>query len=574
MRIRIILYCFVLLAHCISWADDTNSAEINNFVFSVNSNVPEANENIINSLKNYFSRFEKVNEKKIRDILGDSKSSVRHALEPYGYFSPNIQLKYYKSNKKYNLIYSVNGGNIATVTGVEIALPESIIKKAKLNKELKLLYDLNHKPYDGVALAEIKFNLLEKIRHCGYPFVDFNQAMMQFSNPTKVVLKLGLHLNKYYTFGLVTIKGNKSLDPKFIRRFADFKQGDPFDSVKVHKFQKDLMNTGYFNEVSVHPINWGQDSREVHLTVDVQDTKKWHSSYTVGYDDIYHLGGSVAYQVKPFNKAGHSLEFLLRASTNKFLQFQTNYLVPSLKPLERFYVFTSQVLTQDLSQGKADSALLAFAIHQKFKDLLLVPSLNMFIEDSMPDDKSEYTTEMLYPQLNISYKVKDPYPWINKLAIDGSGMISEKSIMSGISMNRLTLRGECVVPLSDLFRIRLWGTLGMLSSSDLDDVPLSMYFYTGGPESVRGYSYNTMGPGRYEKNVSFELQYPITDLFETFVFLDQGMASDHWHVSMDAGTGLGVALNFRLVGLKLSLARALDGDEDPFKIQFSVQSTG
>ena len=41
---------------------------------------------------------------------------------------------------------------------------------------------------------------------------------------------------------------------------------------------------------------------------------------------------------------------------------------------------------------------------------------------------------------------------------------------------------------------------------------------------------------------------------------------------MKSSIGLGVALNFKIVALKFSLARGLDEEADPYKFQFTVKT--
>ena len=555
-----------------SYVHATTEFVVNNFHIQMNSDYKKINQNVANGLKNYFSRYENIGKENLSNIILDSKNNIRKSLEVYGYFSPEIKLTYKTMNQQVYVLYDINKGQQVITSGLDVSIPDEVIKKAKLKKDLKALYELNNKPYDGIALIQIKDNILDKIREHGYPFAEFNEATMTFINPIKIVLKFRLNLNKYYTFGNMTIENSKNLKEAFIKSYASFKPGDDYDAVLLGKFQKDLISSGFFDQVNVHPVNWSEQAQSVPIIVNVVDAKPWLRSYAVGYDDKYHLGASVGYQVKPYNPWGHSLEFFLRLATNDYIQLKANYIMPSKNPLVRTYFFSSQIITQNLVVGEAESGLLTFAVQQRFKDWLVIPGLNVFVEHSMPNNDSNYTTELIYPQLNVIYKDYNRYPWLKRFMFGSSIMATSDDVLSGISMSRVVLKSEALFPVTDKLDFQLSGNFGALSSSSLDDVPLSLKFYAGGPDSIRGYSYNEFGPGKYEKNLSYELQYSLSDLFQPFVFVDQGHASDKWDDKMKSSVGLGVALNFKIVALKFSLARGLDEEADPYKFQFTVKT--
>ncbi|MEE2769745.1 MAG: BamA/TamA family outer membrane protein [Pseudomonadota bacterium] len=568
-KYRIIILVFLLsVNHVIA----TTEFIINRYHISLNSNLKEANTNVINGLKNYFSRYDKLSQTMLDSVVDDSQDNIRKSLEVFGFFSPSIKYHYKQSNGKIFISYDIKKGQQVIVNGLDITISDQIIKKAGLQKDLKALHALNNKPYDGIELSNIKDNILEKVRRNGYPFAEFNEAAMSFINPIKIVLKFKLNLNKYYSFGDITIVDSKNLKDSFIKSYANFKKGDDYDTLLIGQFQKDLISSGFFDQVNVYPINWLDQTTEVPITVSVVDAKPWSRSYSIGYDDKYHIGGSVGYQVKPYNSRGHILEFFLRLATNDYIQLKTNYIVPSARPLERIYLYSSQIITQNLNVGEAESGLLTAALQQKYKDWLVIPGINMFIEHSMPNNESNYTTKLIYPQLNLLYKVKNPYAWLDRFQFSTSAIATDKGAFSGISLSRGTIKSEALFPVADRLNFLLTGGVGALSSSSLDDVPLSLKFYAGGPDSIRGYAFNEFGPGKYEKNLSYELQYSLSSLVEPFCFIDQGSASDKWDDKMKSSIGIGIMFNFKVVGLKFSLARGLDEEADPYKIQFSVQS--
>lgn len=572
MSMANIKYLIWMLAALFCICHASNTYYMNGVQFRIDSDLRESDKNVANGLKNYFARYDIIKTQKASIIIKDSEQIIKKSMEIYGYFSPLIKTKYTFVNGTLTIDYLIRKRAQVYVTGVDISIPNEIIQKAGIKKDVKTIYKMMNQPYDGVTLAAKKANILDQVRKIGYPFAQFNLADISFSNPTKVNIALKLNLNKHFRFGAMTVKNNHTLSDDFVKRFAMFKAGDDFNTVLLNQFQKDLVSSGFFDEVTVKYINWSNQSSIVPIMVDVKDAKPWMRNYTIGYDDKYHFGGSVRYQIKPINPLGHTLELFLRLATNDYVQLKTNYIIPGYRPLQRYYTFSAQVLTQDLNSGEVENSLLTASMNQVFDYITVIPSINAFIEKSTPNGQSSYTTKLIYPQLNLAFKILKPYDWLKRLYLYTGIMITGENDLSDVSMQRVNLGGDAVFPVAEKINLKLSGEFGALSSDQMSEVPLSMKFYAGGPDSIRGYSFNEFGPGKYKKNLSYELQYAMSNLIEPFVFVDHGNASDRWDDKMKTGIGLGVMFNFQVVGLKFSLAHGLDDGADPFKIQFTVQS--
>lgn len=561
-----------LLFHQDAIAD--KNFQIKNIHVQLNAQVDEACLNNVRArLKNFFTKQYLQDASTFESTINKSISSIQVAMEPYGYFSTHIISKKRKiGTNQWQVIYDITPGERVFVSGMSLKIPEEIIKQTNIYHEVSALLALNNQYYDGIALKAYKDKILEKLQQFGYPFATFNEAYMKFVAPNKVVISLQLALNHRYHFGDIAIKHNDGLNDAFVRRYSQFKPGDPYNVIKVNDFQKSLTDSGYFDEVMVDPANWNQKNNAVPVVVDVVNRKPTQTSYAIGYDDRYHVGGTINYQIKPLNADGHAFESMVRLYSQKFIQVQTNYLIPSHDPLRNFYVLSGQILTQDLAESKARNIRLSASSNWFLNHWRIFPSINLLLEDSEPIGQPKYTTHLVFPELNVFYTLKEPVKWIKRLQLELSGMATAKSFLSDITMNKVILRGETLVPLNRFMNFRLAGSAGNISSPTLDNVPLTLQFYAGGPYSLRGYAYNSIGPGRYAKNISYELQFPITDLWGTLAFIDTGVASNHWSEKMKRGIGVGVSMDLKVVGLQVSVARPLDDENEDFKIQFLVQS--
>jgi translocation and assembly module TamA len=119
-----------------------------------------------------------------------------------------------------------------------------------------------------------------------------------------------------------------------------------------------------------------------------------------------------------------------------------------------------------------------------------------------------------------------------------------------------------------------------LLSDPLSDLPPSLRFFAGGDQSVRGYSYQSLGPsdaagqvvgGKHLFTGSVEIERALFSDWGVSVFYDAGNAFDSFTgVRLFEGTGVGVHYYTPVGALNLSVARQIGVDDPGFRIHFTV----
>jgi len=152
---------------------------------------------------------------------------------------------------------------------------------------------------------------------------------------------------------------------------------------------------------------------------------------------------------------------------------------------------------------------------------------------------------------------------------------SDKELLQLIS------EGSYLLPLPWRLSLHMRARAGITVFSDpLSDLPPSLRFFAGGDQSVRGYTYQSLGPrdvtgrvvgGKHLLAGSAEL---VRDIFKDWgvsAFYDAGNAFDSFAVvHLFQGAGIGLHYYTPVGALNLSLARQV-GVEDPnFHIHFTV----
>ena len=93
--------------------------------------------------------------------------------------------------------------------------------------------------------------------------------------------------------------------------------------------------------------------------------------------------------------------------------------------------------------------------------------------------------------------------------------------------------GLTVLPVKTLPLIYLSSessTNSTFDNTDFSCAPIIVlkYFglFTGGPDTLRGYRFFSIGPGKYLKTFNYELQFPVRPFWSFIVFQDRGVAAD------------------------------------------------
>jgi len=149
------------------------------------------------------------------------------------------------------------------------------------------------------------------------------------------------------------------------------------------------------------------------------------------------------------------------------------------------------------------------------------------------------------------------------------------------SLVQILAEGSYLVPLRWRLALHTRAQAGVsLLSDPLSDIPPSLRFFAGGDQSVRGYSYKSLGPrdasgkvvgGKQLLTSSIELERALFRDWGVSLFYDAGNAFNSFSaVSLFQGAGVGLHYYTSVGALNLSVARQLGVDNPSFHIHFTV----
>jgi translocation and assembly module TamA len=384
-----------------------------------------------------------------------------------------------------------------------------------------------------------------------------------------------------YSFGATRIRGAPDYPDSFLRRYLTYSDGQDFSSAQLGESQRSFTNSERFKEVIITPER--QDAKGYKIPVTVQLQERPHISLRpgIGYGTDTGARFTVHYRDLNMLNRGHELNSSLFVS-ERLKGLVTGYTLPGSTDIrnsttlqlnlqqEDTTTYTSRLLALELDRNRSfgEGRMGTAYIRAQYEDY------------SVGGDES--TSRLLLPGLRFSNSYHDnlmrPIRGF-RYAFDLHG--TDQVLGSDASLLQLLAEGKYIWPLPWRLSLQTRAKAGLTLTNDpIADIPPSLRFFTGGAQSVRGYSYQSLGPrdasgkvvgGKQLFTTGIELERALFSDWGVSVFYDAGNAFTSFSdFSLYQGTGIGLHYYTSLGALNLSLAEPLGVDNPSLHIHFTV----
>lgn len=513
---------------------------------------------------------------------------IREAVQPYGYYLAEISPA--QSDSPSSLVYKIELNEPVRIKQLSLTLMGTDKQKLAFNDWVK-----NYSLQEGQRLEQAKYEvekktLLAQALRLGYfdakltqSSITIDKSRTQASIVMKFVSGNQYSISKIQTNwafdGEASDDAKRHINESLIQTFVTVKVGEPFDSDELVKTQRSLLTTPYFSSVSVQAGEL--NSTDTTLPINITLTPKKRNAYSaeVGVGTDTGVRGGFGYENRRVNSRGHNLSARLGASQIRRSAI-VNYQIPrtgSIKDSLNFFLVLEE---QEGDLRRFESVKLGTEYLKDWNGALLKLGLTAsretfprVLDDGLSEDQ---TTDLLVPRFSWERtKLDDLYSptrgWSASLAVRGAS----EDFASDVDLAQIIFDSKMLTPLGTgrvKLRLKLAGSLINESST----LPESLGFLAGGDDSIRGYSFESIGVDNngeisVAKNLivgSVEYERPIKNGISWATFFDIGDAFDD---SPDYQHGAGVGLRWRLPfgAMRLDVASALDEEGDPLRLHFS-----
>jgi translocation and assembly module TamA len=495
---------------------------------------------------------------------------IKDALQPYGYFAVQVMVRLIKKQSDWYAYYTIKLGPAVKITKLDFTISgdganDPAFKRVIANFPLHVGQKLNIELYNlaNRTLFDTAFNN-------GYLDAIFAKKSIVIDVPHQQAL-ITLHFvtGPQYFFGATAF--NSSIFGKdFLKRFLPYNSGEVYSSAKVDKLRDALTNSRLFSSVDVRPRLEGKHDLTIPVDVAVEPRKGKQYSFGLGYGTDTGVRGLVGLEIRHIGSNGSSFKSTARVSGPKS-NIEAHYLIPGLNPVTDQYDISAVAENQNLDLGHGTMAQLACAYMTNINDWQQVLKLSLHQEYYKLTDSPKNNSFLVLPSINwLRTTADDPIIPNSGYSINFSVQGAARALLSSATFLQTKVDAKYVHPLGNSFQIALRATLGYTFINSIEEVPLSLQYFAGGTQSVRGYGYESIGPGHNIFVGSAELRYRVLNNWYAIGFIDAGDVSGKFIPDLKKGEGVGVMWRSPVGLASLTYAKAVDLPGHPGRVQFSI----
>jgi outer membrane protein assembly complex protein YaeT len=439
-------------------------------------------------------------------------------------------------------------------------------------------------------------SLVTVYRQNGYPHPDVERHAVVQTGPRLAQAWYHIEPNARAIFGRTTVAGLHKVGRRIVLRELDYRAGQRFDVRKIEKSRTAILNLNLFSAVEFNVGGDPRTSRVVPITITVQEKSQHSLNLALGYNTETLLNAQIAWN--SYDLFGDGRQLLV---TGTYSEITTALEAKLIQP--HFFSRDSKlILDAALAQESYQTYMLNASRFDPHVDYIFSPSLTGslgyrleylkfnhvnpttiqaiggFRRDGIlsgPDANLIFndTTDLLNPQSGQILSVS------SNLSDHALGADYRYWRTSAEARKYQRLGGKTILAM------RLKAGLEDTLDGDIDGVPLSERFYSGGEGSVRGYGLRRIGPlslnndplgGLSLIETSIELRRPLVWKLAGAAFFDCGQVSVHsFDIPVDAlqcgyGPAVSLATPVGPARVDLGFPTKTPFGDDNYQLYFSI----
>lgn len=508
------------------------------------------------------------------------------ALEPLGYYSPEVTSRLERNGNVVKIILNIKLGPAVSVRQKDVSVEGAASKDRVIGFWLEGFEPNVGDPFKHGLYEENKAQINQALFDRGY-FDQQNTRHEVRVTRAEQAADVNLHWQSgiRYRYGPVRFEGNH-LRTGLLDKLINFEQGKPYSQPQINRLQESLTKLDYFNAVEIVPDLEHKQDGEVPIVVTLSQGKRTSQSASIRFGSKTGLGVEYGLQQRWINDRGHKLDFTTGFAQNE-QGLTALYRIPAFAWLDGWYGLGLTARNENYEASNSRYAELFVNRSGQIRSWDLLASVNVrrerfdeFIPDNNQSNPINLYTSVVYPEFNAAWrKTDDPsYPrdastWIYQARAGYEFEASDASFVQA------TVKHKRIMGLNNGHRLLLRAEAGAIWSPNYDLFPPSLRFYAGGDQSVRGYSFKEIGEyngelnygGRYLLVASVEYERRINAEWAIASFLDVG---DAFERSPQANFGLGAGARWRspIGPVRIDVAYGFNGPKPGIGIHFAIGS--
>jgi translocation and assembly module TamA len=386
-------------------------------------------------------------------------------------------------------------------------------------------------------------------------------------------------------FGALAIEGLQRVDPRFVRGYVPWREGDGYNSFLVTHLRRTLAETGVFSSVKVEPAREAAADGVLPIKVVVVEAKRHFVGGGVNYSTAEGPGAKIFWGDRNVFGGGEKLELKARYS-RLIYGASADFRRPNVFVHGQDLLLGTAVDVEDTDAYESQRYKISGLLERQVSPILSVSGGVTFERSEIDENDQSNIFNLVGFPLGLRRDTTD-----NLLDPTKGGRLTLTATPyynADASFLSARIRDSLYVPLNSDRSIVVagWASVGSILGRDTQDIPADKRFYSGGGGSIRGYGYQLVGPldadndpigGRSLIELGAEVRFKITDSIGLSPFIEAGNVYDTVLPKLGRKLLVGAGLGFRYytpIGpLRLDVGVPLDrraGVDDAFQVYISL----
>ena len=456
------------------------------------------------------------------EIRRDRIRLIRY-YERRGYQNVSVEFEIIPRRKEWQreVMFNIKEGDPVMIRSVQIVIDAG----DEIEKEIRETRDFNRalarheyregERYQTLRTADVEGRFLEVLENQGFAWPEVEIETVIDSVTNRADIKIIARPNDKSYFTNITIEGDLSVPERILLRETNIREGGLYSRNRMQEAQRQIFNHHLFRFATVTLPEQTQDS-DLDVLIRVREHPQRTVQATIGFGREEYLRGQLSWQHRNISGTGHRFGASGRAS---FIEqrLSTNYLIPyvfnprssnvttlfgvhKLEPaFELFQAGFSNSLIYQLRRSATASASYEFSFNEE---------LSRDPDVSLPDTVLNYQVSSL--SLTGYYSeglTREPRGWVVQPFIEFSGTFKEATF----TFQKISIDVRRYTQISRSTTLAARVNTGKIFYEQNRSLPSNILFFTGGTNSVRGWSRQSLGPSRatFKDSGEFNTYVPI-----------------------------------------------------------------
>lgn len=551
-----------------------------------------------------------------RTFIFNTQDNAISALHSLGYYHGKVEQQVLSPEQgAWQLKLTITPGTPTLIEWIDIHLEGQILNDPIV---INWLNTLTVKPGDMInhdTYEQMKSQLITLALSLGYFDGQYIESSIRINRDLNTA-RLTLHYDsgQRYHIGEVRFEG-QTLNEDVMRTLIPFKLNSPYSTASLSALNQVLFDTGYFANIKVLP----QVNKSAELTVPIKVELSSRPSHSIELGLGVDIGDTNNTEIEPrvkvtwrtpqINRFGHSQETSLEWAPDK-PKFLTTYTIPLSHPLDDQlkirvgmlrdkYGVTQVYDPKDKSftntgELEGNKRLLGIIRQQRLANQWVLNYSVEAVREYYTQSEIDYDPTFILLGTSLSKTIRgdsslDPKSGFFQYY---SLEYADPNLGSTAKLTKIQTKYKWIDTFFDKHRMvsRLDLGINIAADEDLPFIPPSLRYFAGGDQSIRGYSYQALGPyldytsakkeqtrqvvgGRYLMVASLEYQYYLTPHWRLASFIDAGNAFDTDQIDAIVSVGGGIHWISPIGPIKLYIGVGLKETDDvarPWRIHLTM----